>query len=151
MKEAKQLRLIANDEEDLKILSAHLQDAVVKVKDVAYLPNKRRFVMVANRYCWECEGMAPQGMRMRSGLHFDGVLKVKAQKLRQDAPETVMELLAIAFTPASDGAGAIDLSFAGGARIRLDVECIEGAMADLAGPWPATARPEHRVGRTETA
>jgi len=145
------LRLIAHDEEDLKILSAHLQDAVLKVADLAYLPQHRRFAMVLNRYCWEGETAASAGMRMRAGLHFDGVLKVSAQNVRQDAPETVMELLAIAFTPSGDGAGAIALSFAGGGKIRLEVECIDAALSDLAGPWPAAARPEHKLGRVEQA
>jgi hypothetical protein len=146
-----QLRLIAQDEDDLKIFSAHLQDAVVKIADLAYLPQRRRFVMVLNRYCWEGVMAGQAGLRMRTGLHFDGVLKVQAQNIRQDAPEAVMELLAIAFTPAGEGAGAIDLSFAGGGRVRLEVECIDAALADLAGPWPAAARPEHPIDRTERA
>lgn len=145
------LRLIAHDEEDLEILSAHLQDAVLKVGDLAYLPQRRRFVMLVNRFCWESDAPNPSGMRMRCGLHFDSVLKVQAQNLRQDAPETVMELLAIRFMPSADGAGFIDLSFAGGPRIRLEVECIDAALADLAGPWPAAARPEHKLGRVEQA
>lgn len=145
------LKLIAQDEEDLKIISAHLQDAVLKTGDLAYLPQKRRFVMVANRYCWECAGQGEAGLRMRCGVHFDGVLKVRAQNLRQDAPETAMELLALTYTPAADGAGVVDLSFAGGGKIRLEVECIDAALADLTGPWPAAARPTHRLDRTETA
>jgi hypothetical protein len=145
------LRLIANDEEDLKILSAHLQDAVLKVADVAYLPQKRRFVMVANRYCWECADAGETGLRMRCGVHFDGVLKVRAQNLSQGAPQTPMELLAISYTPGQDGAGTLDFSFAGGGRIRLEVECIDAALTDLTGPWPAAARPQHRLDRTETA
>jgi hypothetical protein len=144
------LKLIAQDEEDLKIFSAHLQDAVLKIGDLAYLPARRRFAMMVNRYCWEGANAAPQGMRMRAGVHFDGVLKVQAQGLRQDAPETVIELLAIAFAPEGDGAGAIELSFAGGPKIRLEVECIDAVMADLLGPWPAAARPEHKIDRVES-
>jgi hypothetical protein len=145
------LRLIAHDEEDLKILSAHLQDAVLRIGDLAYLPQRRRFVMVANRYCWECEGQGEAGLRMRCGVHFDSVLKVRAQNLRQDAPETPMELLAVTYTAGEDAAGIVDLSFAGGGRIRLEVECVDAALADLAGPWPAAAKPVHRLDRTESA
>ena len=141
------LRLIAHDEEDLKILSAHLQDAVVKMGEIAYLPQSRRFAMVLNRYCWEENAVKRAGLRMRAGLHFDGVLKVQVQNLRQDAPDAVLELLAVAFTPGAEGAGSIALSFAGGGKIRLEVECIDAALTDLAGPWPAAARPEHRLGR----
>ena len=144
----KPLRLIAQDEEDLKVLSAHLQDAVVKISDVAYLPHSRRFVAVLNRFCWE-DASAPQGMRMRAGLHFDGVLKVQAQNLSQNDADAVLELLAIAFSKGADGGGSIDISFAGGGKIRLIVECIDAAMADLAGPWPAAARPKHWLDRVE--
>jgi hypothetical protein len=144
----KQLRLIAQDEEDLKIISAHLQDAVVKVSDMAYLPHSRRFVIVLNRFCWE-DRSAPQGMRARAGLHFDGVLKVQAQNLRQDDANAVLELLAIAFNKGGDAGGSVDLSFAGGAKLRLVVECIDAAMADIGGPWPATARPKHRLDRVD--
>jgi hypothetical protein len=145
------LRLIAQDEEDLKILSAHLQDAVVKIADLAYLPQSRRFAMVLNRYCWEAHQANNAGLRMRTGLHFDSVLNVRAANVRQDAPEAVMELLAIAFTPSGEGAGTVDLSFAGGGRIRLEVECIDAGLSDLAGPWPAAARPEHKLDRVEKA
>ena len=100
-----------------------------------------------NRYCWEQDVTKHAGLRMRAGLHFYGVLKVQAQNLRQDAPGMVLELLAVAFTPGSEGAGSIALSFAGGGSIKLDVECIDAAMSDLAGPWPAAARPRHRLGR----
>lgn len=141
------LKLIAHDEEDLKILSAHLQDAVVKMSELAYLPQSRRFAMVLNRYCWEENAVKHAGLRMRAGLHFDGVLKARARNLRQDASDAVLELLAVAFTPSGEGAGSIALSFAGGGKIRLEVECIDAVLTDLAGPWPAAARPEHRLGR----
>lgn len=144
------LKLIAQDEEDLKIISAHLQDAVVKLSDVAYLPQSRRFAAVLNRYCWD-DPRGEAGMRMRAGLHFDGVLKVKAQNIRQHDPNAVLELLAVAFTPSGEVGGTVDFSFAGGARIRLEVECIDAAMTDLAGPWPAVAKPEHRIDRVEQA
>lgn len=144
------LKLIAQDEDDLKIISAHLQDAVVKLSDVAYLPQSRRFAAVLNRYCWE-DQRGPAGMRMRSGLHFDGVLRVRAQGVRQNDPKAVLELLAVEYAPGADGAGMVEFAFAGGGRIRLDVECIDAAMTDLAGPWPAVAKPEHRVDRVEQA
>ena len=142
----KSLRLLVTDEEDLAILSAHLQDAVMRVADLAFLPRQRRFAVILNRFCWEGCGEDETGIRMRAGLHFDGVLKVQAQGIRQDNPEAILELLALTFTDAKDGAGAIDLLFAGGGRVRLDVECIDAQLRDLAGPWPATARPEHGLG-----
>ena len=139
------LKLLAEDEEDLRIISAHLQDAVMRVGDLVYLPKKRRFVALLNRYCWEgCEDQAV-GERRRAGLHFDGVLAVKALNVRRDDPNAVIELLAMNFTPTSDGAGVIDLLLAGGGRVRLEVEAIDATLRDLEQHWPATARPAHSV------
>ena len=142
----KGLRLLAADAEDLEILSAHLQDAVMRVGDLVFLPKQRRFAVILNRFCWEGCGEDETGVRMRAGLHFDGVLNVKAQGIGQGDPNAILELLAIKFAGGQDGAGAVDLFFAGGGRVRLEVECIDAQMRDLAGPWPATARPEHGLG-----
>ena len=137
------LRLLAQDEEDLKIISAYLQDAVMRVGDLAYLPKHRRFAALVNRFCWEDCGEGNLGVRVRAGLHFDGVLKVQAQNVRQGDPDAVAVLLAIEFTPEKDGGGAVDLMLSGGGRIRLFVECIEAALRDITEPRPAVARPAH--------
>ena len=137
------LRLLAEDEEDLKIISAHLQDAVVRVGEIAYLPKQRRFAVMVNRYCWEGCADGETGTRVRAGLHFDSVLNVKTQNIRRDDPGAVVELLAINFLPGADGGGAVDLMLAGGGRIRLDVECIEAQLRDMTEPRPAVARPAH--------
>ena len=137
------LRLLAEDEEDLKVVSTHLQDAVLRVGDLAYFPKQRRFAAIVNRYCWEGCADGERGTRVRAGLHFDGVLKVKTTKLRRDDPGAVLELLAINFLPGGDGGGVIDLLLAGGGRIRLDVECIDAQLRDMTEPRPAVARPAH--------
>jgi hypothetical protein len=140
------LRLLAEDEEDLKIISAHVQDAVVRVGDLAYLPKARRFALLLNRYRWEDDADAKNaGLRMLSGLHFENVLGVKAQNVRQDDPDAMLELLAIGFAPGADGAGTVELCLAGGGYVRLDVECIDASLRDMAGPWPAKARPKHET------
>jgi hypothetical protein len=140
------LRLLARDEEDLSVFSAHLQDAVIRVGEIAYMPRQRRFAVLVHRYCWgDCGEDAAPGARMLAGLHFDGVLAVKAHRVRQDDPEAVVQLLAIHFTAEGEMGGAIDLMLAGGGRLRLTVECIEAVLRDLEGPWPARARPEHEL------
>lgn len=140
------LKLMAEDADDLAIFSAHLQDAVLKVGDLAFLPKQRRFALVANRYRWEGAGSsrAKTGERVRCGLHFDGVLKVQASKIRQDAKDAVLSLLALGFEPGEDGAGTVTLTFSGGGAIRLDVEAIDAQLADLTQAWPAKAVPEHK-------
>ena len=139
------LKLLAEDEEDLAILSAHLQDAVTRVGDLAYLPKSRRFAAFLNRYCWEgCPEGSP-GERTRTGLHFNNVLKVQAMNVRQDDPDAVVELLALRFEAREEGAGFIDLLLAGGGCIRLEVEAIDAQLRDISEHWPARARPEHSL------
>jgi hypothetical protein len=141
------LRLLAEDAEDLSVLSAHLQDAVIRVGDVVYLPKHRRFAALVSRYCWDEDcGKGNSGARVRAGLHFDDVLRVQSQNVRQDDPDAVVSLLAINFTPGGGGGGLVDLILAGGGRIRLHVECIDGTLRDLSEPRPAVARPAHDLG-----
>jgi hypothetical protein len=136
-----QLRLLAQDAEDLEIIAAALQDAVGKIGDIHYQAPTRQLTMVLNRFRWEAGGTAAE--RVRAGLQFGGVLAAKARKLRRDAPEAVIELLTIEFEPGEAPGGAIVLSFAGGGDLRLDVECIDAALADVSAPWPTKRTPAH--------
>jgi len=139
------LKLIAEDEEDLAIISAHVQDAVMRIGDLAYLPKTRRFAAFINRYCWEGCPENEIGERIRAGLHFDNVLGVKALHVRQNNPDAVVELLALRYEPKANGAGHIDLLLAGGGCIRLEVEAIQASLRDVSGPWKARARPAHSL------
>jgi hypothetical protein len=136
--------LLAEDDEDLQIISAQLQDAVAHLGDLVYLPRARRFAGLFNRFRWEdCKDAKDRGLRVRAGLHFDGVLGAKSYKLKRDVADAVVELLAIQFVPGKDGAGVIELLFAGGGAIRLQVECMNATLRDMSGPWPARAQPQH--------
>jgi hypothetical protein len=148
MKNATRLKLAAADAEDLQILSARLQDAVVKLKNVSWLPKKRRFAAVLNRLQWEGGGKT----RVRAGLHFDGVLKVQSHKVKLGAAEAVVSLLAVSFTPneakeneEADPGGTIEIVLAGGGAIRLTVECIDAELADMTGAWAARGTPDHEA------
>ncbi len=138
------LTLAAEDAADLEVISARLQDAVAQMKDLVYLPKRRRFAAVFNRFQWEAD-QKKGDLRVRSGLHFDGVLSVKSQNLKLGAPEAVVSLLAIRFTPkgAEDPGGEVELIFAGGGALRLEVEVIDAGLSDLTGVWAARGRPEH--------
>jgi hypothetical protein len=135
------LRLAAADSEDLEILSARLQDAAGKLKDFTWLPKKRRFAAVLNRLQWEEGGKT----RVRSGLHFDGVLKVQSSKVKLGAGEAVVSVLAVRFTPngAEDPGGVIEIVLEGGGAIRLTEECIDAELADMTGSWAARGTPDH--------
>lgn len=140
-----QLKLVALDEADLTVISAHVQDAVMKIADLDYLPAQKRFVAALNRYVWENAQrlLAARHERRRAVLHFDRVLSVKSAGLDRERPDEVLSLLALRFEPAEPPAGIVELVFSGGATVRLEVECIEARLADLDAAWAAVARPRH--------
>jgi hypothetical protein len=141
------LKLVALDAQDLNIISAHVQDAVMKVGDLEFQPRHKRFVVAMNRFAWEAGSglFRKRGERRQSVLHFDRVLSVKAAAIDRDKPAEVLSLLAIRFVEAETPAGTIELDFSGGATIRLDVECIEARLADLGGAWEASSLPSHQA------
>jgi len=140
------LKLIALDDQDLSIVSAHVQDAVMKVSDLEYLPSARRFVLAMNRFVWEAKSsfFRRHNERRQSVLHFERVLGAKTSGIPRDKPAEVLSLLAISFIPISPPAGIVELVFSGGGAIMLDVECIEARLADIGGSWEASSRPTHR-------
>ncbi len=138
------LRLLAEDAEDLALISAALQDAVGQIGDISYEAAERRVTLVLNRFRWEAGEDQPA--RVRTALQFGSVLAVKARRLRRDTPEAVVELLAADFEPGESPGGGVLLRFAGGGDLRLEVECIDAALADLSDPWPAKRAPAHDQG-----
>lgn len=135
------LKLAALDAEDLAVISAHLQDATVRIGDMAYLPKSRRFVFVAAQFDW-VRALAGACERCRTGLHFERVFKVVRTGFDQE-PDRVLNLLAIMFSPGDAPSGTITLTFSGGAAIRLDVECIEAALSDIGPRWSVEDKPGH--------
>jgi hypothetical protein len=139
------LKLLALDDEDLQVLSSHLQDAVVRVGDIAYLPSQKRFAAILNRFDWESasEKGAQEYRRRRTALRFDRVLRAQHKDLRPNVPDRVLELLAIQFEPGDTPSGKITLLFSGDVTIQLDVECVEAEMRDLGPVWSTRHKPEH--------
>jgi Protein of unknown function (DUF2948). len=135
------LRLLAEDADDLAVISAALQDAVGKVGDIAYEPKARRLTLALNRYRWE----AGVRQRVRSALQLGGVLKVQTRKVRRERPDAVVELLAVTFEPGEAPGGIITLSLAGGGDVRAEVECIDAVLADVSDPWPTPRTPAHEA------
>lgn len=135
------MRLLAEDAEDLAVISAALQDAVAKIGDIRFEAAARRLTIGLNRFRWESGARSAE--RVRTGVQFGGVLGVKARNLRRDAPNAVIELLSLTFEPADPPGGLIALTFAGGGDLRLEVECIDVVLSDLSVAWPARGRPDH--------
>ena len=135
------LRLLAEDADDLNIISAALQDAVAKVGDIHWERRGRKLTIEFNRFRWEADDK-PE--RVRAGLQLGGVLGVKARRMRRDVKGAVVELLALSFLPGDEApGGVIAFEFAGGGDLRCEVECIDAVMADLSRPWPARKQPTH--------
>ncbi|MHB1102423.1 MAG: DUF2948 family protein [Devosia sp.] len=137
------LKLLALDTEDLEVISATTQDAVIRVADMGFAQADRRFAMLMNRYAWEQGVGGKKGERRRSALHFDRVASVKVAGIDTNVREGVLELLDIRFTETDNPSGIVELRFAGGGTIRLTVECLEARMQDLGAAWAAKAKPEH--------
>jgi hypothetical protein len=136
------LKLLALDKEDLEVLSAHLQDAVLKVGDMAFLPAQQRFALVANRFDWD-SAESGHNRRRRTGMHFERVLRVRRQNMRTDAPDAVLNLLAVTFEETEAPSGVVTLVFSGGAAVQLEVECLECQLRDLGPVWETASRPVH--------
>ena len=138
------LRLVALDPEDLAIVSAHLQDAVVRVGDINYLPQEKRFAIVARRFDWEAAA-DEQPRRRLTGLHFERVTAVRARGIDRSNLDATLSLLAITFEERDAPSGTVTLIFAESTAIQVDVECIELQMKDLGPVWATESRPVHEV------
>jgi hypothetical protein len=140
-----ELKLIALDEEDLAVVSSLLQDAVVRVADMTYLPQQKRFAAIVNRFDWERAAKASVGKdyrRKRTALRFDRVFGAKLKNVKASG-SSVLSLLAVSFEPGDPPGGRVTLTFSGDASIQLEVECIEAELKDLGLAWRTSSRPEH--------
>jgi hypothetical protein len=140
------LKLIALDQDDIAVVSTHLQDAVVKVADVVWLPEEKRLVLGLNRFDWEACGCEdPCYKRRRTALRFERVSSLRCRNVDPKQKNAVLNLLAVEFEEIDSPAGAVTLIFSGGAALRLEVECLECELADLGPTWDARGRPVHQV------
>jgi hypothetical protein len=146
-----ELKLFAFDADDLAVISANLQDALLRVGDLAWLPAEQRLVAVLNRFDWvdalKSTSNAPAPyLRRRAGLRFERARAAQISGIDLQRKDVVLSLLAISFEPGAAPAGSIILHFADGGAIRLDVECIEAELKDLGPVWRAASMPRHSDG-----
>lgn len=138
------LKLVAFDRDDIEVVSAHLQDAIVKVADVHWRPDENRLVVAVARFDWEAAyGVNPQYRRRLAALRFDRVLACKCKNIKPQDKDAVLNLLAVEFSESDGPAGTVTLMFSGSAALRLEVECLEGELADLGPTWTAAKCPDH--------
>jgi hypothetical protein len=166
MTDAKPLKLRARDRDDLSVIAACVQDALVPIGDMAYLPEQRRFVLALNRFRWDsavqpraekpgaarnrdapfAAGSAdPQRFeRVLSGLRFERVTAVRTRGIDLRQRGRVLELLTLRIEE-----GALLLIFAGGATIRLEADKIRCYLEDFGQGWTTRVRPRHRLSDEE--
>lgn len=140
------LKLIALDDEDLSILSAHLQDAVIRVGDIGYEPLHRRFALLLNRFDWSALAQPKPVLpykRCRSGLRLERVSAVRSLNIDRSDKDAILSLLAITFASGEPPSGTVTLHFSGDMVIELDVECVEVELRDLGAAWATAKKPRH--------
>jgi hypothetical protein len=138
------VKFVALDKEDLEVVSAHLQDAEIRVADVHWRPAEKRLVLALDRFDWPAAmASAPELRRCRSALRFERVLACKCKNVDPAGRDKVLNLLAVEFAEVSPPGGAVTLTFSGGATLRLEVECLEVELADLGPIRVANCCPSH--------
>ena len=143
------LRLVAQDADDLKVLSALVQDAVLPVTELKFDPRRRRFAALLNRFRWEDREQAQRSgrpfERVRSLLVIEDVRKVQSMGFDRADTDQVLSLLSLSFDPGEDGTGRLTLVLAGDGAVALDVEALEVRLDDVTRPYraPSGKAPRH--------
>jgi hypothetical protein len=150
-----ELKLVALDRDDIEVVSAHVQDALVRTADVFWQPREHRFVMALNRFDWMSAVDArpvqkADYRRCRTALRFERVISCKCRNLDPSNKDARLNLLAVEFAERDAPAGVVTMIFSGGGVIRLEVECLEAELADLGEVFVADGCPDHFDGRSVT-
>ncbi|MEZ5831497.1 MAG: DUF2948 family protein [Dongiaceae bacterium] len=157
------IKIIARDAEDLAVVSACLQDALIPLTEMRYLPQERRFIMVANRFRWERAAQGNHGsaadpgkdaafdsdvdedfgslQRTNSGICIDRVLAVRSRNIDRSRPDDFLSLLSVQL----DG-NRLSFFFAGGGVIQVEIEALSLYLSDLGKAWPTQWQPDHALG-----
>ena len=141
------LKLLGRSIEDLKTISAYLQDSIIIQKDITFLKKNKIFLMLASRFMWEDaeKGLFRENKRIRCALRFDQVSNVLCKNINQKKKNKVLELLAIKNISMKDQTSKISLIFAGDSIITILVEEIDVLLDDLGEPWMVKKVPKHKI------
>ena len=139
------LKLIAKTDEDLRVISAHLQDSIVKTSDIVNLKKNKIFLMQLNRFMWEDveKGLFRKNKRIRTVLKFENVLKATSKNVNQKKNDRFLDFLAIEMFKMPDKNFEMNLIFSGDVIIKLVVEVIEVTLDDQGSPWESKSKPKH--------
>ena len=141
------LKLIGKNQDDLKVISAYLQDSIVAVNNIVFLKQNRTFVMIVNRFMWEDieKGIFRQNKRIRCAIKFETVISVKSKNINQKNKKKLLECLAIKCSSVIDQTYKMQIFFAGDSIITIISEAIYVVMRDLGKPWNVKHIPIHKI------
>jgi Protein of unknown function (DUF2948) len=141
-----QLKLTALDADDLGVISAACQDALVAVRDCAYFKDEKRFVLLLNRFRWEADPTVEAAYsRTHSALVFNEVTAVRHHEIPLGEPDRMLELLVLVLDYRGDGERSVTLRFAAGRAIRLEIARLACHLGDVGEPWATPWKPAHPV------
>ena len=145
--EVKNLKLIARAEEDLRVVSAHLQDSIASVDNIAHLKKNKIFLMQLNRFMWEDveKGVFRKNKRIRTILKFENVINVLSKNISQGKKDKFLDFLAIETNKMPDNNYEMKIIFAGDSIIRVLTEVIEVTLDDQGVAWETINKPKHKV------
>ena len=145
----KKLSLIAQNEEDLVVISTLCQDSIIKIANIKWAKKSKRFYLLINRYCWELNDLSKKKssnmLRINSLMSFNSVLSVKSAGIQQNNNSDITSLLTINYNFFNFEKQAIDLIFSGNSQISLNIECIDVFLKDISEPFEGTTskQPKH--------
>ena len=141
----KNLKLLAISEEDLKVIAAHLQDAIVSIQDIANLKKNRIFLIQLNRFMWEDieKGVFRKNKRIRTILKFDNVISVLSKNINSEVDKNFLDFLTIESNLLPDKSYEIKLIFSGDAVIKIKAEVIDVTLDDQGYSWESKTQPIH--------
>jgi len=139
------LKLLATSSKDLKVIAAHLQDAIVSTIDIASLKKNRIFLIQLNRFMWEDveKGMFRKNKRIRTVLKFDNVISVLSKNINTQNLKNFLDFLTIKSSLLSDKSYEIKLIFSGDAVIKIKAEVVDVTLDDQGSPWKSKTAPKH--------
>mgnify|MGYP001326689889 CR=1 FL=1 len=145
--EVKNLKLIARTQDDLRVVSAHLQDSIVNISDIAHLEKNKVFLMQLNRFMWEDveKGVFRKNKRIRSVLKIDNVIKVFSKNVNQTKKDKFLDFLTIETNQMPDKNYEMKIVFAGDSIIKVISEVIEVTLDDQGEAWVTKNKPKHKV------
>ena len=143
---AKKLKLLAKTEEDLRVVSAHLQDSIANISDIANLTKNRMFLLQLNRFMWEDveKGVFRKNKRIRTILKFEHVLKVNSKNINQSKKDIFLDFLTIETNIMPDNNYEMKIVFAGDSIIKIVSEVIEVTLDDQGEAWNSKNIPRHK-------